>query len=162
MLCLLSFATATTFLATDAKAGAGRAQLFRRGYVIRGLLLHRKYEHEIEQALEAGRLIRTSQHRANVLSGIGWGLEFRFEQDGSLEPIEYTLAALSGKERTRVLSGMLWSARTRIRQLGEREGTEREGPGDLVVRERLARLETFAEARLADPRAIRRSPDRSE
>jgi hypothetical protein len=114
------------------------------GYMNMGVLLHRKYENELDRAIEAARRIPDPARRFRVEQGIGWGIEHRFEKQGTLEELERVLAAIELPYR----AGVVWGLkRTSAGRRGEVEKLVRDaGRGDDTRRllARIVRLQNFA------------------
>jgi hypothetical protein len=114
------------------------------GYMSMGVLLHRKYESELTRAIAAARRIPDPARRFRVEQGIGWGIEHRFEKQGTLEELERVLAAIELPHR----AGVVWGLeRTSTRRRGEVEKLVRDaGRGDEARRllARIVRLQNFA------------------
>jgi hypothetical protein len=89
------------------------------GYQVWGLLSHRKYERTLDRALAETRVIPELLPRLIMVRGVAWGVAFRFEQDGKLEPIENALALARGDEVRAVLGGYEWTAEHRLRGVAE-------------------------------------------
>jgi hypothetical protein len=89
---------------------SGQPLTGRSGEMVRGLLLHRKYEADLSRAFALARLVPDEHERFEVFRGIGWGLEYRFEADGDRRPIETWVDRLDGEERRAVVSGIRWGA----------------------------------------------------
>lgn len=144
---LLASATGTWLLATRDPRDVKLANL-EGGYLVRGLLLHRKYEHDLDKALElASRVPVAPDERYNNLTlvGIGWGMLYRFEKSGSPDALRATLRGIDYRERARILSGIQTSLAIRLAQLDEAfaRGTARDI--DRHVYARLTTLRKLAE-----------------
>jgi hypothetical protein len=86
------------------------------GHATRGVLLHRKFETDLARAFAEARRVDDARLHFRVLQGIGWGMEYRFESDGKIDPIRQQLEALPREERPGVLAGIRWSATERRRR----------------------------------------------
>jgi hypothetical protein len=89
------------------------------GYLLRGLLLHRKFEGEFETALAHARRIVKPPMRSATITGLGWGLLYRFEKSGEPEEVSRLLRAVPFEERARILSGIQTTLAIRFAQLDE-------------------------------------------
>jgi len=90
-----------------------------RGYPVLGLLLHRKYEYDLPRAFSVAGLIHDPAARAQAWRGIGWGMEYRFEKDGTLDDFRAQIGATPEGARGQLLIGSHYFARVNINQLGE-------------------------------------------
>ena len=113
---------------------------------VRTLCLSRKHEPELLPAIEATRRIRNPALRARALSGIGWGVQHRYEIRGSLEDLAMRLDRVPQRERARVVSGMHWFAEARISALQAQPAGIGGGAGRRRQLERLRAFEAFARA----------------
>ncbi|MGI9592799.1 MAG: hypothetical protein ACR2P8_15630 [Myxococcota bacterium] len=89
------------------------------GYLLRGLLLHRKFEGEFATALEHTQRIAKPPLRSAALTGLGWGLLYRFEKSGEPEQVRRLLRRVPVEERARILSGIQTTLAIRVSQLDE-------------------------------------------
>ncbi len=89
------------------------------GYLLRGLLLHRKFEGEFETALAHARRVVKPPLRSATLTGLGWGLLYRFEKSGESDEVSRLLRAVPFEERARILSGIQTTLAIRLAQLDE-------------------------------------------
>jgi Dolichyl-phosphate-mannose-protein mannosyltransferase len=88
-----------------------------RGYAVMGLLLHRKYEADLARAFALAASIPNPVSRAKVWVGIGWGMEYRFEKDGTLEEFRAQVLQTPDEARGRTLIGSHYFARVNIQEL---------------------------------------------
>jgi 4-amino-4-deoxy-L-arabinose transferase-like glycosyltransferase len=157
-LCIGSFAVATAFFATRQTEPLSR--VVEVGYMVRGLLLHRKYEDQMDRAVEAARLVEAPSLRFKVFEGLGWGVEYRFEKEGSLETLERRIRAFPIDERVPFLSGVRWATRIRRDRFGESIETGSEQARNRIVLERILRLRRFANGQWDQIPAASKSRDR--
>lgn len=90
-----------------------------RGYAVMGVLLHRKYEHDLPRAFAVADAIRDPDSRAQTWRGIGWGMEYRFEKDGTLDDFRAQIEESPEAARGQVLIGSHYFARVNINQVSE-------------------------------------------
>lgn len=109
LLCLAASATGTALLASRAPE-QGTDNWLALGQTARGVLLHRKYEREIDRAFSVARRVGDPKWRFSVFQGIGWGMQYRFEGDGDLDRVRRELAVLPPAERLAVLNGLRFFA----------------------------------------------------
>ena len=114
------------------------------GYVVRGLLLHRKYEDQLDRAVAAAHLVEAPRLRFKAFQGLGWGVGYRFEKEGSLESLERRIEAFPINERVPILSGMQWASEIRRDQISQRIERGNQGPRDRELLERILRLQALA------------------
>jgi hypothetical protein len=91
-----------------------------RGYMVMGVLLHRKFEGELAHAVAAAERIPSPDMQYNVLFGIGWGMEYRFEKEGSLEKVRQALATVPPEKHLPILAGINWALHGTRNDLAER------------------------------------------
>ncbi len=139
---LLGSATATLTFASHPMF-EGRRIRTDMGYVVRGLLLHRKHEPNINGALADARLVQDPYYRHKTLHGVGWGMEFRFESDGNLSAIEEIAQSLPLEERQSFLSGAAGWAHIRLQQISERSENGVLRPGEDRILQNLERLRAY-------------------
>jgi 4-amino-4-deoxy-L-arabinose transferase-like glycosyltransferase len=142
LLCIGSFAVATAFFATREIEPLRRVTEI--GYMARGVLLHHKYEDRMDRAVEAARLVEAPHLRFKVFEGLGWGVEYRFEKEGSLENVKRQIQALPIEERVAFVSGLRWATRMRRERFGHGIEMESLEDGDRIVLERILQLRRFA------------------
>ncbi len=118
-----------------------------RGHLVRGVLLHRKYERDLSQAFEQARRVPDLRHRFRAFQGIGWGMEYRYEGTGEFEPALRAVDTLVLPEGAAVLSGLRWTAGDRIALLHARREAGTASERDLVQLDRLRRLYDYLEKR---------------
>jgi hypothetical protein len=90
-----------------------------RGYPVLGLLLHRKYEDELPRAFAVAASITDPLARAQAWRGIGWGMEYRFEKDGTLDDFRAEIDETPEASRGQLLIGSHYFTRVNINQLSE-------------------------------------------
>jgi 4-amino-4-deoxy-L-arabinose transferase-like glycosyltransferase len=117
---------------------------FERGYVVMGVLLHKKFEHELEHALAAADRIRRADMQHQVRFGIGWGMEFRFEKEGSLEKVQQALASVPPGKRVPILDGINWGSHLAQKNIAERTRRGERGDHDTLLIRRLQTIYRFA------------------
>lgn len=127
--------------------GHDAARHRQHGQNVRGVLLHRKYENDLARAFEEARRVQDLRDRFNAFQGIGWGLQYRFEGSGALQPALDEVARLVPGEQVAVLSGLRFYGLLSLDQMEERVrsggATEREE----VQLERLRRMRAWLEPR---------------
>jgi 4-amino-4-deoxy-L-arabinose transferase-like glycosyltransferase len=108
-----------------------------RGYLVRGVLLHRKYEQNLTIAFKQARRIAGLKERFRIFQGIGWGIEYRYEGTGQITTFLSDVRDLKFGEHVAVLSGLIWTTGNRVTMLEERVAS-----GEATVRDgdQLARL----------------------
>lgn len=143
-LCLVSFATATVLLASR-EIDPDDSLEIEGGYVVRGLLLHRKYERDVPRALAVAHRVEDPRMRFKVTQGIGWGFEYRFEQEGSLEALDQYIQALPLTDRVPFVSGFRWIVGERRNQLDARVAAGDDSSRTRTLHARLKRLRRFAD-----------------
>jgi hypothetical protein len=118
-----------------------------RGYLVRGVLLHRKFEQDLTVAFSQARRIPGLKERFRIFQGIGWGIEYRYEGSGKITPFLSEVGELQFGEHVAVLSGLIWTTGNRVTALEEivarGEATTRDG--DQLSR--LTKLKTMLEKR---------------
>lgn len=131
---LLTSVSGTALLASREPEGP-QLMTLEWGYVLRGLLLHRKFEGDFATALEHSRRVGTPKLRTSTLSGLGWGILYRFEKSGEAEEVTRLLRSVRVGERARILSGMQTMLAIRFSQLDEAYacGEAREIDGRIYV-----------------------------
>jgi len=107
-----------------------------RGYSVMGVLVHRKFENNLARALETADRIPQPVHRDRVWTGIGWGMEYRFEKEGTLDRLRRELATFPPLPRARIIAGMDWASGLSIYNLERLSGQGQPAP----FRARLVRL----------------------
>jgi hypothetical protein len=112
------------------------AECIDAGNVVRGLLLHRKYERDPSRVFAEARRVEDLKHRFHVFQGVGWGFVFRFEGNGSAEFMPHLQSLVIG-ERAAVISGMRATA---ARQLYHYQTVAAAGTATVQQRIRLGRL----------------------
>ena len=115
---LLASATGTWLLATR-EPEEPPLMTVESGYLVRGLLLHRKFEGDFASALEHTQRIARPPLRSAALTGLGWGLLYRFEKSGEPEEVRRLLQGIPVEERARILSGIQTTLAIRVSQLDE-------------------------------------------
>ena len=118
-----------------------------RGYLVRGVLLHRKFELELEEAFSQARRIPGMDERFRTFQGIGWGIEYRFEGNGQLQPFLGQVDQLVLGERVAVLSGLRWTVGNRVNVLRELVTEGRATQREHTQRDRLERLKQHLDRR---------------
>jgi hypothetical protein len=88
-----------------------------RGYAVMGVLLHRKFENNLARAIEAADRIPDDVYRDQVWHGIGWGMEYRLEKEGTVDRVLRELAPFPPLTRAGIMAGIQWAAGTRISQI---------------------------------------------
>jgi len=131
----------------DSKLGHDVVEHQLRGQLVRGVLLHRKYERALHRAFYEARRVPDPRLRFRVFQGIGWGMQYRYEGTGEIEGPLRQIDALVLGERVAVLSGLRWTAGERIEELETRVAAGQATPRDLAQLERLRRLWAYLEAR---------------
>jgi mono/diheme cytochrome c family protein len=116
------------------------------GYLLRGLLLHRKFEGEFETALAHARRVEKPPLRSATLTGLGWGLLYRFEKSGEPEDVSRVLRAVPFQERARILSGIQTTLAIRFSQLDEAFARGEAREIDRHVYAQLEKLQGVADA----------------
>lgn len=140
---LTASAVGTTALAARVSEEEQVLSLFR-GYVVMGLLLHRKFENDLPRALTMVGRIPEAAFRGQAWHGIGWGMEYRFEKEGTLETMREALASMPIEARPGVVRGIAWGAKTRREDIREKPHSE-DPPGRYRhLLERLDALSVFA------------------
>ena len=105
---LLISATGTAAVASrPLPPGAFRSDL---GSMVRGLLLHRKYETNLDRAVDIAKKIQDPAKRWAAFRGIGWGVAFRFEEGGDLEIVKRELRRIKPPNRAAFHNGIQWAA----------------------------------------------------
>ena len=103
--------------------------LFRS--LVRGVLLHRKYEQNLSVAYSQARRTPDLKERFRIFQGIGWGIEYRFEGSGQIVQFLSNVGDLEFGEHVAVLSGLIWTTGNRVSKLEEAaasgETTTRDG-----------------------------------
>jgi 4-amino-4-deoxy-L-arabinose transferase-like glycosyltransferase len=145
VLCLTASLIATLALALrepDSRQILG----VERGYMVMGVLLHRKFEGELERALAAADRITHPDMQYNVRFGIGWGMEFRFEKEGSLENVREALSSVPPEKRMPILAGINWALHGTRNDLAERIKRGEQIDRHRVLLRRLQAIYGFAHA----------------
>jgi hypothetical protein len=109
--------SASTVALTTRKADFNQSLSPFRGYKFMGVLLHRKFENDLKRALLTADRVPNFRLREEILKGIGWGMEFRFEKQGTLEEMGQQLASIPSVERAGILKGMRWALNMRRQEL---------------------------------------------
>lgn len=114
-----------------------------RGNLVRGVLLHRKYERNLVAAYDRARRVPDLKERFRVFQGIGWGIEYRYEGSGELTPFLTDADGLGFGEQVAVLAGVIWTTGNRVAELEEihERGTATTRDGDQL--NRLKKLKTI-------------------
>jgi len=118
-----------------------KALELKGGYIVRGLLLHRKWERDLDTAVEAAWQVEKERPRFETFMGIGWGLEYRYEKTGDVREVLNGLQGYKLKARRGMVYGIRWAMLQRVgqvRQLGLKGHAPAEQARTL---ERLLRLE---------------------
>ena len=110
------------------------------------ILLHKKFEHELEHALAGADRIRRADMQHQVRFGIGWGIEFRFEKEGSLEKVQQALASVPPGKRVPILDGINWGSHLAQNNIVERTRRGERGDHDTLLIRRLQAIYEFAHA----------------
>jgi len=118
-----------------------------RGYVARGVLIHRKYEDALDLAFGEARRVPDLQLRFRVFQGIGWGIQYRYEGSGGIRALFPPLDEFPQGERVAVLSGLRWTTGERVDELREKVAGGQASPRDVAQLERLERLRSALDAR---------------
>ena len=107
-----------------------------RGYLVRGVLLHRKYEQDLSVAYSQARRTPGLKERFRIFQGIGWGIEYRFEGSGQIVQFLSHVGDLDFGEHVAVLSGLIWTTGNRVSKLEEAvaRGTATTRDGDQLTR----------------------------
>ncbi|MDG2306819.1 MAG: glycosyltransferase family 39 protein [Candidatus Binatia bacterium] len=133
--CFLILSTVGTIAAATRplSQGAFRGHF---GHMVRGLLLHRKYETTLAEAVSVAKTIDQRRKRMAVFRGIGWGVAFRFEEGGEIETVHAAIGQIPQQDRAAFRSGLRWAARQRKVEEEERlrAGTARIDSALLVSR----------------------------
>ncbi|MDH3211946.1 MAG: glycosyltransferase family 39 protein [Myxococcales bacterium] len=143
-ICLVSFATATVQLASR-EIDPDDSLEIEGGYVVRGLLLHRKFERDLPRAFAVADRAEDPRMRFKVIQGIGWGFEYRFEQGGSLKALDRYIQALPLTDRVPFVSGFRWIAGERRAQVRARVAAGDDGSRTGTLLARLKQLRRFAD-----------------
>ena len=106
------------------------------GSMVRGLLLHRKYETNLDTAMDLSAKISDPLKRWAAFRGIGWGVAFRFEEGGDLALVKKELRRVKPPNRAAFRSGLRWAAETRKLDVERRlaEGIARPDSKQLLSR----------------------------
>lgn len=148
-LALLASASGTVLTATRAVPGTTTDPLVE-GSATRGLLIHRKYETRPEAALPLLRAIPDPKARTLALSGVGWGMEYRYEADGDIRRIYNWLERVAPDERASLVSGIRFWSGVRVTELRK---LIREGHGTEQEEKSAARLATLLGVLRAEPQS---------
>ena len=145
--CAVGTAGAVVRVPDERLLGADVMEHVYRGCLVRGVLLHRKFELDLEEAFHQARRVPRLKERFRVFQGIGWGIEYRFEGNGQLQPFLGQVDELVLGERVAVLSGIRWTTSNRVNALREivdkGEATDR----DLTQKRRLEKLKAHLDRR---------------
>jgi 4-amino-4-deoxy-L-arabinose transferase-like glycosyltransferase len=147
---LVASVTGTALLAlrpVESRLGRDVVEHRMRGYLVRGVLLHRKYEDALQRAFQEARRVPDLRLRFRVFQGVGWGMQYRFEGTGELRPALRVVDGLVPGEKAAVLSGLRWTAGERIDALEARVASGEATPRDLAQLERLEGLWRWLEVR---------------
>ncbi|MBW2291658.1 MAG: glycosyltransferase family 39 protein [Deltaproteobacteria bacterium] len=87
-----------------------------RGYLTRGVLLHRKLEDDLPRAFDQARRVPDLGERFRTFQGLGWGIQYRYEGNGQIQPFLGQVDQLPLGEHVAVLSGLRWSNGNQIAQ----------------------------------------------
>ena len=115
------------------------------GYQVWGLLSHRKYERNLNKALDETRVVPELMPRLIMIRGIAWGVAFRFEQDGKTESVVRALNAAHGDEVKALIGGYEWTAETRMRGVGGKIIAGEQPPEGAIILERSRWLLEFVD-----------------
>jgi len=141
--CLVAASTATAAIAWRTPEDS-QTLSSESGYTVMGVLLHRKYESDLPRAFAVADLIRDPAMREHVWAGIGWGMEYRFEKNGTLDDFRAEIEQIPVQARGRALVGSHYFARVNMNQLREWQSLPgKDGERYRRVLERLTRLDRF-------------------
>lgn len=147
----VSCATGTAFAVVrnppDRHLGTDMMEHVYRGYLVRGVLLHRKFELDLNEAFNQARRIPGLDERFRSFQGIGWGIQYRFEGNGQLQPFLGQVDQLVLGERVAVLSGLRWTTGNRVNALRELVAEGRANARDLRQKRRLEKLKAHLDRR---------------
>ncbi|MCH7867215.1 MAG: glycosyltransferase family 39 protein [Myxococcales bacterium] len=118
-----------------------------RGNLVRGVLLHRKYEQDLTVAFDQARRIPGMKERFRIFEGIGWGIEYRYEGSGQITPFLAAVNELQFGEHVAVLAGLIWATETRVSTLEESVASGEGTPRDGDQLHRLTKLKAMLEKR---------------
>lgn len=141
---LLASAAGTLLLATRTPDDDQRFTA-DSGYFVHGLLMYRKYEEDLQRPLSYARALPSGKLRNLALVGIGLGLEFRFEKNGTAADLNARLVQLELPERTRVLTGIYSGIDFRRAALAQRSEAGRTSDRDRTIGERLDVLQQMVD-----------------
>jgi hypothetical protein len=148
---LLASSTATFLLATRELPAQEHFQI-NSGHLVRGVLLHRKHEKDVERAAVAARDSGVASWTYHALRGIGWGLAFRYEKDGDFAPMRSHIESLPLVDRVPVVQGAIWSTGQRIGQVRDVIDSGPGGERERHLLEKLERLDDLLEQELVSVR----------
>ena len=115
------------------------------GYQVWGLLSHRKYERDLNEALNETRVVKEWLPRLIMIRGIAWGVAYRFEQDGKTEAVSGALDHARGDEIQALLGGYAWTAEIRMRGIAGKVIAGEQPPEGPVILERSRWLLEFVD-----------------
>ena len=97
-------------------------KVFRQqfGNMVRGLLLHRKYERSLEEAVRVAEEIPSLQSHYAVYRGIGWGVAYGYEKSGDWKPVAAAVELVPESRQRAFRSGIRWAARAGRWQINSR------------------------------------------
>ena len=134
--CTASTIMVATRAPEDRQTGGNIMEHVYGGNLVRGVLLHRKYEEDLAVAYVQARRVPDLKERFRVFQGIGWGIEYRFEGSGEITPFLSDVDDLEFGEQVAVLAGLIWTTGNRVSELEEAEanGTATIRDGDQLNR----------------------------
>lgn len=146
-LALLASSSSTFLLATREVSGRAPDPIVE-GATVRGLLIHRKYETRPDAALGLLRSIPGERARLQAFSGVGWGIEFRYEADGDVQRLFQWLSRVTPDERRWIVSGIRFWGAARAAQVKK---ILREGQGTLIEERSASRLASLLDLLKLEP-----------
>ena len=114
--------------------------------MVMGVLLHRKFEDQLKHALAVADRIPSLDMQRNVRLGIGWGMEFRFEKDGSLENVWQSLKVVPPEKRMSILAGINWGLQGTRKDILERSRQGEQSERHQLLLRRLKAIDQLARA----------------
>lgn len=126
------------------------------GNMVRGLLLHRKYERNLGEAVRVAEEIPSLPSHFAVYRGIGWGVAYGYEKTGDWEPVVAAVELVPKSRQRAFRSGIRWAARAGRMQINSRmkKGIPRADSETLL--ERFKALTAYVGARPSRRRAAGR------
>jgi hypothetical protein len=112
------------------------------GDIVRGILLQRKWESDLDVAIVAARLVPERDRRTRTFRGIGWGIEFRHEKSGEIRDVLLSVEKYDLEERRGLVQGIHWALKRGIPRLRKLVNQGRATPQHAEKLERLRRLQS--------------------